>query len=309
MDSSRNDGAGTVVFSDEGVPPDAAAPATRRRWPWVVAIGAVAAAAATAGVLVAGNLGSEPAGAVTAPTASASPSPSLATEPGRSPSVSPSGQASVQPSGQRTAQPTSPSTATAPATSPATAGAVAGPTDGRYVSASAGASFELPDGWTAEESTGGTADYPGTRIVVFNEARMQVAELYHGAAGGVGGTCGPGPYPMTELDTAPALVNPWATAAGVRFSYRVLDMRADGGAFDYQIGLVDNVSGQLRDTCLMYSFVAGAPEGTLSFANRAAQSPRNDDPIFNSMAEATDYMLTPEYRKLKGMILSLQMQD
>ena len=63
MDSSRNDGAGTVVFSDDGMPPDSAAPAaTRRRWPWVVAIGAVAAAAATAGVLVAGNLAPTPAG-------------------------------------------------------------------------------------------------------------------------------------------------------------------------------------------------------------------------------------------------------
>ena len=295
MDSTRNDGAGTAVFSDDEMPQDPASPAaTRRRWPWVVAIAAIAAAAATAGVLVAGNPGFEPAGTaggVTAPTASAS----LMTEPRRAPSVSPSVQPSVQP--------------TSPATSPATEGAVAGPTTGRYVSASAGASFDLPDGWTVEEPTVRPADYPGTRIIVFNEARMQVAELYHGATGGVGGACGPGPYTMTELDKAPALKNPWATAAGVRFSYRVLDMRADGGAFDYQIGLVDNVSGQLKDTCLMYSFLAGAPKGTLSFANRAAQSPGHDDPIFNSMAEAKEYMLTPEYRKLKGMILSLEMQD
>ncbi|HSO90305.1 MAG TPA: hypothetical protein VLR70_04060, partial [Arthrobacter sp.] len=295
---------GPDAFSDDGAPQDSAAPAApRRRWPWVAGIAAVAAAAVTAGVLVVGNPAPAPAGVVTAPTASAS----LTTEPGRtpsaSPSVQPSVQQSVQPSVQPTVQPTS------PATSPATEGTVAGPTTGRYVSASAGASFDLPDGWTVEESTVRPVDYPGARIIVFNEARMQVAELYHGAAGGVGGACGSGPYTMTELDTAPALDNPWATAAGVRFSYRVLDMRADGGEFDYQIGLVDNVSGQLKDTCLMYSFVAGAPQGTLSFADRAAQSPRHDDPIFNSMAEARDYMLTPEYRKLKGMILSLEMQD
>ena len=299
MDSTTNTGAGTAVYSDDGMPPDAAAATSpRRRWPWVVAIAAVAAGAATAGVLVAGNLGSEPAGTaggVSAPTASAV----LTTEPGRAPSVSPSVQPSVQPNVRPSVQPTY----------PATEGTVAGPATGRYVSASAGASFDLPDGWTVEESTARPVDYPGTRIIVFNEARMQVAELSHGAAGGVGGACGPGPYTMTELDTAPALDNPWARAAGVRFSYRVLDMRADGGEFDYQIGLVDNVNGQLKDTCLMYSFVAGAPRGTLSFADRAAQSPGHDDPIFNSMAEARDYMLTPEYRKLKGMILSLEMQD
>lgn len=186
---------------------------------------------------------------------------------------------------------------------------MSGTTNGRYVSASAGASFSLPDGWTVEESAARPAGSPGTTIIVFNEARMQVAELNHGKAGGVGGVCGPGPYPMTELDTAPVLDNPWATAAGVRFSYRVLDMQADGGAFDYQIGLVDNVSGQLQDSCLMYSFVAGAPQGALSFADRASQSPRHDDPIFNSMAEAKAYMLTPGYRKLKAMILSLEMQN
>ena len=161
----------------------------------------------------------------TAPAASASP----ATEPGRAPSAGPRAQPSVQP------------------TSPATEGTATGSTPGRYVSASAGASFDLPDGWAAEEFTVGSGDAPGTRVIVFDEARMQVAELYHGAGGGVGGACGPGPHPMTELDTAPALDNPWATASGVRFSYRALDMRADGGAFDHQIGLVDNASGQLPD--------------------------------------------------------------
>lgn len=281
------------VFSDDRMRADSFAEAAPRRgWPWVVAILATAAAAGTAGVLVAGNLApapepAEPAGAVAAPTASAS----LATEPGRAPSAGPGSQPSAQ------------------ATPPATEGTAAAPTAGRYVSASAGASFELPEGWTAEEATVGSGDSQGTRIIVFNEARMQAAELYHGAGGGVGGACGPGPYPMTELDTAAVVDSQWAAAAGVRFSYRVLDMRAGGGAFDYQIGLVDSVSGQLKDSCLMYSFVAGAPQGTLSFADRAAQSPAHDDPIFNSMAEAKDHMLTPAYRKLKAMILSLEIKD
>ena len=59
----------------------------------------------------------------------------------------------------------------------------------------------------------------------------------------------------------------------------------------------------------MYSFVSGAPKGTLIFADRSFQSQRNDDPVFNSMAEAKDYMRSPDYRKLKAMIVSLQMQD
>ncbi len=288
---SIKDTTGSAFSDDEMMPGPGAEPVPRRRWPWVVAIAAIAAAGVAAGLVIAGNLVPAPpavtAGSVAAPTASAP----LTTEPGPGPSASSASPSSAQ------------------STAPATGGPVAGPADRRYVSAAAGASFELPDGWTAEESTVGSADYPGTRIIVFNEDRMQVAALYHGAGSGVGGACGPGPYPITELDTAPALDNKWATAAGVRFSYRVLDMRADGGAFDYQIGLVDRASGELTDGCLMYSFVNGAPRGTLSFANRAAQSPRHDDPIFNSMAEARDYLATPEYRKLKAMILSLEMQD
>ncbi|MEC5192282.1 MULTISPECIES: hypothetical protein [unclassified Arthrobacter] len=299
---------GTAAFSEDTLPPGSAAPAAaRRRRPWIAAFVGGAVATVAAGALVAcgpgPGPGQGPAPAVTAgseavPSASAPRAAAASSAAPVSPSVRPTASLSVP-----TVQPSA-----SPGVQPP-AGAVSGTTNGRYVSASAGASFALPDGWTVEESAARTAGSPGTSIVVFNEARMQVAELNHGRAGGAGGACGPGPYPMTELDTAPVLDNPWATAAGVRFSYRVLDMQADGGAFDYQIGLVDNVSGQLQDSCLMSSFVAGAPRGPLSFADRASQSPRHDDPIFNSMAEAKAYLLTPEYRKLKAMILSLEMQN
>jgi hypothetical protein len=279
---------------DEEEPTDTGA---RRRWPVAVAVVALALAVVGGGIAVASNMGAaKPApaaastAAVTEPTATAAastttPSPTTATPVAVTPSAA--------------------------ATAPATDGTASAVTNGRYVSASAGVSFTLPDRWTVEESTDGAAEHPGTKIIVFNEARMQVAELYHGATGataGVGGACGPGPYKMTELDTAPALDTPWAQARGVRFSYRVLDMRADGGAFDYQVGLVDNASGQVTDSCKMFSFVSGAPKGTLSFADRTYQSHTNDDPIFNSLAEAEDYMRTPAYKKLKDMILSLKMQ-
>ncbi|QDY91449.1 hypothetical protein E7Y32_15435 [Arthrobacter sp. UKPF54-2] len=266
----------------------------RRRWPLAVALVVVALAVVGGGIAVAANMGAAkpaPSAASTATEAAATASAAATTA---TPSPATAAPVAVTPSAT---------------SAPATDGTVSGVTNGRYVSASAGVSFNLPDRWTVEESTDRPADYPGTKIIVFNEARMQVAELYHGATGGVGGACGPGPYKMTELDTAPALDTPWAKARGVHFSYRVLDMRADGGAFDYQVGLVDNVSGQVKDSCMMFSFVSGAPKGTLSFADRTYQSQRNDDPIFNSLAEAEDYMRTPEYKKLKAMIVSLKMQD
>ncbi|KQN86343.1 hypothetical protein [Arthrobacter sp. Leaf69] len=264
----------------------------RRRWPLAAAVVIVALAAVAGGVAVAGNFRSADPAPAAAPTATM-----VAPTASASPTVTPS---------PTTATPVSvtPSASTAPATD----GAVSEVANGRYVSAAAGVSFTLPDRWTVEESTNQNPGYPGSGITIFNEARMQVAALYHGATGAVGGACPSGNYKMTELDTAQALDTPWAKAMGVRFSYRVLDMRASGGAFHYQIGLVDKNSGEIKDSCLMYSFVAGAPKGTLIFADRSYQSQKNDDPIFNSLAEAKDYMRSPDYRKLKAMIVSLRMQ-
>lgn len=180
------------------------------------------------------------------------------------------------------------------------------PTSGNYVSAAADASFKLPAGWTAQEVAAGTPDFPAVGIQVSDETGKTVASLYHGAGGGLGGACGPETYKATELDTGTlALTEQWAFAAGARFSYRVLDQTSVGKGFSYQVGLVDKSSGQLSDSCLMYSVVTGTPRGTLSFADRASKSP--DEPVFQSMAEAKAYMETPEYKKLKNMILSLKM--
>ena len=55
----------------------------------------------------------------------------------------------------------------------------------------------------------------------------------------------------------------------------------------------------------MYSVVTGAPKGSLSFADRDSKSP--GEPVFQSLAEAKAYMETPEYKKLKNMIVSLRM--
>lgn len=73
----------------------------------------------------------------------------------------------------------------------------------------------------------------------------------------------------------------------------------------YQIGLVDKSSGEVPDSCLMYTFVGSAPKGTLSFATDEAQGPNSL--TFSTMEEAKQYMPTPEYQKLKRMITGLQL--
>jgi hypothetical protein len=162
--------------------------------------------------------------------------------------------------------------------------------------------FEVPAGWTAQEVPAGAPDYPATSIEVTDASGKKVATFFHGAVGGLGGACGPEQYPVTELDSAPYLAD-WDSAGRIRFSYRVLDRTGLGAGLSYQTGLVDESSGRLTDTCLMYSLVNRAPRGTLSFADRAATT--DEEPVFQTMAEAKAYMGTAEYRKLKDMILSL----
>ncbi|MHA7199244.1 hypothetical protein [Arthrobacter alkaliphilus] len=169
--------------------------------------------------------------------------------------------------------------------------------------------FSLPGGWTAKEVKAGTPDFPAWAIDVADESGRKVAQLYYGSGGGLGGACGPDEhYKVTELDTAQSALNgTWTQAAGVRFSYRVLDQSSLGKGLSYEVGLVDKSSGQLVDTCpnLMYAIVTGAPKGSLSFADRATQGP--GAPTFATMSEAISYMSTPEYAKLKEMITSLQL--
>ncbi|MFH5880683.1 hypothetical protein [Arthrobacter sp. NA-172] len=169
--------------------------------------------------------------------------------------------------------------------------------------------FSLPTGWTAKDVPAGTADFPASGIDVSDESGKKVANLYYGAGGGLGGACGPNEhFKVTELDSDSALSSvPWATTAGVRFSYRVLDQTSAGKGLSYEVGLVDKSSGRVQDTCpnLMYAVVNGAPKGSLSFADRAALVP--SAPVFASLQEATAYMGTPEYRKLKEMITTLRL--
>ncbi|MGN7252535.1 hypothetical protein [Arthrobacter sp. SAFR-014] len=181
-------------------------------------------------------------------------------------------------------------------------------TSKRFVSEDGQASFVLPEGWTAKDLPVGTPEYPGSGIAVSDEAGKTVANFQHSAAGGLGGACNAGTYKITELDTdSSSLTAGWAVQRGVRFSYRVMDKTSTGKGLSYQMGLVDNSSGGTQDSCLMYTVVTGAPRGMLSFADRAVQEAA--EPTFASIAEARAYMETPEYRKLKAMIQSLQISS
>ncbi|WP_332603681.1 hypothetical protein [Arthrobacter sp. S2(2024)] len=253
----------------------------------IIVLVALAAAVLAAGFLVAANLGSQG----QSRSGSQLPATAATTAPA---TTAPSASATASASTAATEEPT--------ASTPATAGSGWA----SFVSTSAHVQFDLPSGWTAADVPVGTASNPASGIQVSDESGSVVAKFYYGTGGGVGGACGPGTYKQKELDTAAtSLKGQWVTTAQARFSYRVLDQTAQGKGVGYQIGLVDKSSGEVQDSCLMYSFVAGAPKGTLSFATDGPQA--LGARTFSTVAEATQYLQTPEYQKLKRMITSLQL--
>jgi hypothetical protein len=182
-------------------------------------------------------------------------------------------------------------------------------TSPRFVSEDGKASFVLPQGWTAKDVPVGTPDYPGSGITVSDEAGKTVANFQHAAAGGLGGACPNEKYTMTELDTGlSSITADWAVQRGVRFSYRVLDRTPAGQGVTYQVGLVDKDSSPVQDTCQIIAVVTGTPRGILSFTGAGAGGSATE-PTFAGMAEARAYLETPEYKKLKGMIQSLQISS
>lgn len=269
----------------------------RKRRGRITGFAAMAAAAATAGVLLSLNLGPIVAAPEPANTSAATPSATPRA----------SATASTPP------EPTVPASSSQPAPAPSTAAPspAAEPTPpaaawGRFSSPAAGLSFDVPAGWTALDVPAGAPGYPAAGVQVRDGTGKTVADLYYGVGGGRGGSCGPEAYTATELDSAPYAAA-WDSGAGVRFSYRVLDRTSVGGGLTYQAGLVDRDTGRLSTGCLMYSGVTAAPGGTLTFGDRAYNTP--DEPVFRTMADAIAYMATAEYRNLKQMVLSLSLSQ
>jgi hypothetical protein len=190
-------------------------------------------------------------------------------------------------------------------------GKPAAATSKRFTSGDGKANFVLPEGWTATDVTVGTPDYPGSGITVSDESGKTVASFQHATAGGLGGACTAEKYTMTELDTGTsALREDWAIQRGVRFSYRVLDRTSAGQGVSYQLGLVDKDSSPVLDTCQMIAVVTGTPRGILSFTGSATGADSSaDGTAFATVAEARAYTETPEYKKLKAMIQSLEVRS
>jgi hypothetical protein len=285
-----------AAFSDEGT--TNAKGARRRRWPRVAALAAIAAAAVTAGVLVASNLGSlnsAPAASTTdgvvAPTASAT----FTATP--SPSVTSSVSASVQPSAAPTA-----------------AAPVVPAEEWRTFSSSGGKiTFDYPAQWSVVAPQG-AAGSPAVDVDVKDADGMVVASLHYGPSGGIGGAC-QGAVPYSVLDSV-ELALPYNTAAAdiitPRFAFRALQER-DRVTASY--GITSSVAGKDGTSCMFYNVVSGPAESPLySFADAfqvnvggaAEGGNRKGAKTFRSLDEARAYMQAPEYLNAKRMITSLK---
>ncbi|MGP4033080.1 hypothetical protein [Pseudarthrobacter sp. 1C304] len=296
MDSINNTNKETSVFSDDGVPPGPAAQAGRRRWPWVAGIAVIAGAAVTAGVLLAGNLTSDPtpagtAGGVVAPVAT--------------------GTTDVTPSpAPPSATPAAPTTAAAtPSSTPAPP-----PDEWRTFTSSNGrVSFEHPGSWSVATPPGAFGD-GDVDVDVSDEAGVVVASLHLGPAGGFGGACqGQVPYSVLDSVEVDLPYQPSKGSVTPRFTFRALQ-EADRVTASY--GLTSVPAGQNGTTCMFYNMVNGTAETPIytfadAFQVRAGdpeQTPgRKGAKAFPSMDAARAYMETPEYLNAKRMITSLKL--
>lgn len=293
MGSGSHDIPGSDPYDDEPSN-DAAA---HRRWPWVVAVVALAVAAVAGGVAVAGTMGSAgPAPAagsttgVIAPTASAplttTPSPTVATS------------ASVPPPASATSE-----TATPPPSSGAWR---------TFTSADAKVSFDYPGSWSVS-APAGAAGSGEVDVDVADESAVVVASLHLGPYGGLGGAC-QGAVPYTVLDEVDVDL-PYQPSKGSvtpRFAFRALQ---ETGGVTASYGLTSTLAGQDGTTCMFYNVVNGPPEEPMySFADAflvrvggPEEVPnRKGAKTFPSMDAARAYMQTPEYVNAKRMITSLK---
>ncbi|MHA7221030.1 hypothetical protein ACX80S_01650 [Arthrobacter sp. RHLT1-20] len=269
----------------------------RRRWPWAVAVVALAVAAVAGGVVVAGTMGSAdqaPAAGSTAgvmaPTASAplttTPSPSFATS------------ASVPPSASATS---------ARATPPPSTGAWQ-----TFTSADAKVSFDYPGSWSVS-APAGAAGSGDVDVDVADESAVVVASLHLGPYGGLGGACqGAVPYTVLDLVEVDLPFQPAKGSVTPRFAFRALQ---ETGRVTASYGLTSTPAGQDGTTCMFYNVVNGPPESPMySFADAfqvrvggPEEVPnRKGAKTFPSMDAARAYMQTPEYANAKRMITSLK---
>ncbi|RAM38880.1 hypothetical protein [Arthrobacter globiformis] len=283
---------GVPMFTDSLPPNVLQFEDRKRRRARVAGVVTLAAAAVTAGVLVATNLG---------PLASA-PAPA----------------GTVMPSASETA---GPSTPTPTATPSATRAATATPTPTRtaaavlwttFTDSTGQATFEHPLGWTVAQTPATIAGGSYNIVEVKNAAGKTVATLrlvYEATAGPV---C-PVPKPFQTLDSV--VVDIQQKAAKLRehprgpsaFVFRVIQ----GDKVYGSLALTDGDLAQQTTTCGLYNGILGPDNVPLAqFGDTLwLTADGKDAPLaFDSVDEAKAYMGTQEYRDLKRMLISLALQ-
>ena len=278
------------AFSDVLLPPVASLDAARRRRTRLAALVTMAAAAVTAGVLVATNLGSlsslpAPAGTVTATEAA-----------------------------EATATPSSTSSPT-PTSTPTPAAPVAWTT---FRDATGQATFEHPVGWTASEQPATVDGRQINTVVVKNAEGKEVSTLSLFTQGPVGGYMCPVPKPLFTLDSV-ALDIPQKAA-------KLKESRRGPSEFAFRVIQSDKVYGTMAlndreltpttTACVLHNGILGpdnAPFASFGDVSYLQQDggvwPAGSAPLtFATLAEAEAFKQTQEYQDLKRMLISLELR-
>ena len=283
---------GVPMFTDSLPPNVLQFEDRKRRRARVAGVVTLAAAAVTAGVLVATNLG--PLASAPAPAGTVVPS---ATETAGPATPTPTATPSATPSATATPAPTR------------TAAAVSWTT---FTDATGQATFEHPLGWTVSQ-TPQTIDGGSYNIVeVKNTAgkTMATLRLVYDATGGP--VC-PDPKPYQTLDSV--IVDIPQKAAKLRehpqgpsaFVFRVIQ----GDKVYGSLALTDGDLAPQTTTCGLYNGILGPDNVPFAqFGDTVwLTADGKDAPLtFDSVAEAKAYMGTQEYKNLKRMLVSLALQ-
>ena len=262
----------------------------KRRRARVAGVLTLAAAAVTAGVLVATNLGS------------------LATAPDPAGTVGPSpSESSLTATPTPTATPTA--TPSATATPTPTSAAVTWTT---FTDATGQATFEHPPGWTVSQMPQ-TIDGGAYNIVEVKNAAGKTVSTLRLVYDVTGGPVCPAPKPYQTLDSVVVDI-PQKAAKLAEFAH-------GPSAFVFRVIVGDKVYGSLAlddgdlapqpTTCGLYNGILGPDNVPIAqFGDTVwLTADGKDAPLtFDSVAEARAYMGTQEYRDNKRMLISLALQ-
>lgn len=201
-----------------------------------------------------------------------------------------------------------------PASDPGTTSTGSSPGWKRYSDPSNLVAFELPEAWIVQAvpPAEGTAE-GAVALQVKNGEGAVLAELRTGIQGLDRGCDAAGALPYTVLSSVPMELPAVGDQPGVhvepRFVFRVLQ----GYRFFGSYGITNLVGGPDNRACRLYNVVEGpAPVNGYMFGDvLQATAPAPADPVeplkaFNTIAEAQEYSLTPEFQTIQRMIVSLR---